>query len=90
MSLIMNVPKVSMTAVLIGSIMPPQRASAAKGEILASASAVGCPRYAGTTRTITNRTKTDKINEMRLNIIIILEKYLIFCSSLERIIGFIW
>ncbi|NRB45763.1 MAG: hypothetical protein HRU47_13190, partial [Verrucomicrobiales bacterium] len=52
----MNVPKVSMTAVLIGSIMPPQRASAAKGEILASASAVGCPRYAGTTRTITNRT----------------------------------
>ena len=41
MSLIMNVPKVSMKADLIGSIMPPQRASAAKGEIFASASAVG-------------------------------------------------
>ncbi|MEE3176011.1 MAG: hypothetical protein VX269_01495 [Verrucomicrobiota bacterium] len=84
----MNVPKVRMTAVLIGSIMPPQRASAAKGEILASASAVGCPKYAGTTRTTTNRTKTEKINVMRLNIII-LEKYLIFCSPLESIIGFI-
>lgn len=43
-SLVMKVPKVSIKAILVGNIIPPQRASAASGEMLANASAVGWPR----------------------------------------------
>ena len=44
MSLVMNVPKVSTNAVFVGSIMPPHRASAAKGEMFANAAAVDGPK----------------------------------------------
>jgi hypothetical protein len=44
MSLVIKVPKVSMKAILVGSIMPPHRASAARGEMLANAIAVVSPR----------------------------------------------
>ena len=63
----MNVPKVSTNAVFVGSIMPPHRASAAKGEMFANAAAVDEPKQAGTVRTATNRTKTNKINKIPLN-----------------------
>lgn len=44
MSLVMNVPKVSTRAILVGNIMPPHKASAASGEIFANAAAVDGPK----------------------------------------------
>ena len=58
MSLIKNVPKVSIAAIRKGNSMAPQRANAASGELLASASAIAASENAGIRRTETKQTRS--------------------------------
>ena len=58
MSLIKNVPKVSIAAICKGNSMAPQRANAASGEILDRASAIAASENAGIRRTETKQTRS--------------------------------
>ena len=58
MSLIKNVPKVSIAAIRKGNSMAPQRANAASGEILDRASAIAVSENAGKRRTETKQTRS--------------------------------
>ena len=58
MSLIKNVPKVSIAAIRKGNSIAPQRANAASGEILAKTSAIAVSENAGIRRTETKQTRS--------------------------------
>ena len=58
MSLIKNVPKVSIAAIRKGNNIAPQRANAASGEILDRASAIAASENAGIRRTETKQTRS--------------------------------
>lgn len=58
MSLIKNVPKVSIAATRKENSMAPQRANAASGEILDRASAIAASENAGIRRTETKQTRS--------------------------------
>ena len=58
MSLIKNVPKVSIACNRKGNSMAPQRANAASGEILDRASAIAASENAGIRRTETKQTRS--------------------------------